>query len=103
MDRLFCFAMQRRPDGIPALVRGVFWRRRKMAGPSPLRRREGRKPFTLWPDQAIEQAARVSRQERERHPWVNGANDNDRLERLPAVSSTGHRAAEQQRHPSQQV
>jgi hypothetical protein len=30
-----------------------------------LRRREGLQPFTLWPDQAIEQAARMSRQGRE--------------------------------------
>jgi hypothetical protein len=44
--RLFCFAMQKAPG-----------RRRKIAGGSALRGSEGLQPFTLWPDQAMEEAA----------------------------------------------
>jgi hypothetical protein len=33
-----------------------LWRRRKIVGRSPLRRKRGLQPFTRWPDQAIEQA-----------------------------------------------
>ncbi len=58
------------PDGVSTRRRGVSWRRRKIASPPRCGESEGLQPFTLWPDQAIEQAARVSKRDSVRsEPW----------------------------------